>query len=114
MHAISYDAVHDELFVSNPFAQAILAFKGEATGEEKPVRVIQGSRTQLADPQRLDIDGEHNEIFVPDGAGSVRVFPRDGNGDVAPLRSIHSANWRAVDVSVDPVHNLLVVGGAYG
>ena len=28
MHDIRYDAIHDEFFVTNPFASAILAFHG--------------------------------------------------------------------------------------
>ena len=42
MHDIRYDAVHDEMLVTNPFAQAILVFRGGANGEEAPIRVIPG------------------------------------------------------------------------
>jgi hypothetical protein len=40
MHDIRYSAKRDEIYVTNPFAQAILAFRGSAKGEEAPVRVI--------------------------------------------------------------------------
>ncbi|MBI2816983.1 MAG: hypothetical protein HYX72_08590 [Acidobacteria bacterium] len=111
MHDIRYDAVHDEVVVANPFAQAILTFRGGATGEEPPIRVIQGPRTQ-GGGSRLDIDPLHDEIFVP-GGDSVRVFPRHGNGDVAPIRVIRGPDTQlrsASSIAVDPVNNLIVVG----
>ena len=33
MHDIKYDAIHDEFVVANPFAQAILTFRGAADGD---------------------------------------------------------------------------------
>ena len=32
MHDIRYDEIHDELFVGNPFAGAVLVFRGGANG----------------------------------------------------------------------------------
>src|SRR5690349_12730900 len=85
MHAIAYDPIHDEFSVPQQLSQAILTFKGDANGEEPPVRVIQGSLTQLQQPDRLEVDGVHNEIFVPEG-NRILVYPRDANGNVAPIR----------------------------
>ena len=56
MHDIRYDAVNDEFLVTNPFAQAILVFRGGAEGNEPPIRIIQGSNTQLRGVDRLDVD----------------------------------------------------------
>ncbi len=53
MHDIRYDAIHDEIVVSNPFAQAILTFRGSATGEEAPIRVIQGPKTMIGNVDRF-------------------------------------------------------------
>jgi hypothetical protein len=110
MHAIAYDEIHDEIFVPIPLPQAILAFRGGADGEEVPLRVIQGSQTQLTDPQRLAIDPVHNEIFVPIRT-NVLVFPRNGNGNVAPLRVLEGpdGNLRSNAMAVDPVRNLIVL-----
>jgi hypothetical protein len=52
MHGIAYDPVHDEFMVPQLFAQAIMTFRGGADGEEPPVRMIQGSDTQLRQPDR--------------------------------------------------------------
>lgn len=135
MHDIRYDAVHDEIFVTNPFAEAVLVFRGGADGEEAPIRIIQGIHTQLdtanrlgggytvnssssdfryggSSPDRLEEDPVHNEIFVP-ASDRILVFPRDGNGDVPPVRVLSGPDTklnRAASVAVDPVHNLMIVG----
>jgi hypothetical protein len=113
MHDVRYDAVHDELIVTNPFANAILVFRGGANGEEPPIRVIQGPHTQLrGNTDRLEVDPVNNEIYVP-LSNSILVFPRDGNGDVAPVRVIKGPDTMlksAGSLAVDPVNNVIVVG----
>ena len=117
MHDIRYDAVHDEMLVANPFAQAILVYRGGANGEEAPIRVIQGPRTQLAGTtvaglDRLEVDPIHNEIAVPNG-DSILVFTREANGDVPPLRIIQGPDTQlrgAQSIAVDPVNNVIIVG----
>ena len=113
MHAIAYDPIHDEIVVPQQFGQAILTFRGGANGEESPLRVIQGSRTQLTDPDRVVVDPVHNEIFVP-LEDSVLVFPREANGDVAPIRILKGPDTRlgSSAAAVDPVHNLLILSGS--
>jgi hypothetical protein len=115
MHGIVYDPVHDEFTVPQQFAQAILTFRGGANGEEPPVRMIQGSQTRLRDPDRLDVDYVHNEIYVPMD-GQILVFPRDGNGNIAPIRIIKIAGDTRIGdaLAVDAVHNLIVAEGRMG
>jgi hypothetical protein len=112
MHAIVYDDLHDEFSVPQPLAQAILTFRGGANGEEAPVRIIQGPKTQLTDPERLGLDPVHNEFFVPQG-NAVFVFPRTANGDVAPIRILKGPDTQlgASAVAVDTTHDLLIVAG---
>ena len=111
MHDVRYDAVNDEMLVVNPFASAILTFPGGASGQEGPIRIIQGPSTRLAG-SRLDVDPIHNEIFVP-GPDRIMVYPRDGNGDVAPIRVIEGPDTqlvRAQSLAVDPLNDVVVVG----
>jgi hypothetical protein len=111
MHDIRYDQVHDEFFVVNPFADAILTFRGGTSGQEGPIRIIQGPNAKIGG-SRLDVDPIHNEIFVPDGT-RIRVYPREANGNVAPIRIIEGPDTqltRAESLSVDPINNVLVVG----
>src|SRR5438552_17880043 len=111
MHDIRYDELHNEYFVVNPFAEAILTFRGGTSGQEAPVRIIQGPHVKIGGT-RLDVDPIHNEIFVPDGT-RIRVYPRVANGDVSPIRIIEGPDTqlrRAESLSVDPINNILVVG----
>src|SRR5215467_1596759 len=111
MHDIRYDEMHDEFFVVNPFAEAIMSFKGDTAGQQPPVRIIQGPHVKFGG-SRLDVDPVHNEIFLPEGS-RIRVYPRDGNGDVAPIRTIEGPDTllkNAESVAVDPINNIIVVG----
>ncbi|MBI4465552.1 MAG: hypothetical protein HY647_12680 [Acidobacteria bacterium] len=110
MHDIRYDAVHDEFLVTNPFARAILVFRGGADGEEAPIRIIQGPKTQLGGVDRAEVDPVHNEIYVADDE-AIRVYSREANGDVAPIRVIAGPDTQldaAGTVAVDPVNNVIV------
>jgi hypothetical protein len=98
MHAIHYDELHDEIVVPQPFAQAILTFRGGAVGEEPPLRIIQGSRTRLSNGSEIVIDPVNNEIYM-----NEMVFRREANGDVAPVRILN----HSVD-GVDPVTDLVI------
>ena len=113
MHGIGYDEIHDEIVVPQAFSQAVLTFRGGATGEEAPIRVIQGSRTQLKAPDRMAIDPVHNEIFIVE-QGYILVFPREANGDVAPIRRLEGPATGIAGfsfVAIDPIHDLLIHGG---
>jgi hypothetical protein len=112
MHGIRYDAIHDEFIVPQEIAQAILTFRGGASGEEPPLRVIQGPLTQLVQPDRVEVDPVHNEIVVPEG-DKILVFPREANGNVTPTRVLRGPDTQlgGEEANVDPIHNLLVVGG---
>ena len=115
MHAISYSERRDEFYVTNPFAQAILTFRGGANGQEAPLRTIQGPSTRLNDPDTLEIDEVNNEIIVPQ-KDDILFFPLTGNGDVAPLRVLHGGaknGWTSASggIAVDPIHNVVVAAG---
>ena len=90
MHGIAFDDVADRIIVPAQFSQAILSFRGDASGEEKPVRVIQGPRTEIRRADRVAVDPVRKEIFVGDG-GQVLVFPADADGNVAPIRAIRGS-----------------------
>jgi len=111
MHDIRYDAVHDEIVVPVPYAQALLTFRGGADGQEAPIRIIQGPKTGEIG-SRADVDTVHNQSFT-DRNNSIEVYPRDANGDVAPIRIIQGSDTQLRNVyslAVDPVNNVLVVG----
>ena len=110
MHDVRYDEIHDELLVTNPFAGAIMVFRGGADGEEAPIRIIQGPKSQMSGADRLDVDPVHNEIFVADDE-EVFVYPRAANGDVAPIRILKGPDTQLDSVgtlAVDPINNVFV------
>lgn len=113
MHGIGIDSLHDEYVIPNPFADALLVFRGATNEDEAPLRVIHGPKTKLTYPDSVTVDPIHNEILAASYiTGAVLVYPREANGDVAPIRIIHGPKtkmtrpWRVV---VDPINNLLVV-----
>jgi hypothetical protein len=110
-HDIRYDPVHDEVLVGNDFAQALITFRGAASGEEAPIRVIQGPHTQIQMAERAEVDPVHNEIIIAQD-DSILVFPRTGNGDVAPIRIIKGPDTKLLvprALAVDPVRDAIVV-----
>jgi hypothetical protein len=124
MHDLAYDPIHDEIVVTSPFTQAILTFRGGASGEEPPIRVIQGPHTQILGVGGIDkvsIDPEHNEIFLATAKHDIVVFPREASGDVAPIRVLGGPDTQirfteqsegggnTPPIRIDPVHNLLIV-----
>ena len=89
MHDIAFDGIHDEIVVTSPLTQAILSFRGAASGEEAPLRVIQGDKTQIKGvgaTGKVSIDPVHNEIYLATPDQTILVFNRTDNGNVAPKR----------------------------
>ena len=113
MHGIAYDAVHDEMIVPVHLAGAVLVFRGDAKGEQAPIRMIQGPRTQILRPETVTVDVPHGEIIVgEDGGKDILVFRRDAQGDTPPLRIIRGPKTGLDEVrgvAVDPARNLIVV-----
>src|SRR3989449_1237019 len=112
-HGIAYDTTNDEIIAPNPLAAAVVIFRGGATGEEAPVRTIQGASTGLSRPETVAVDEKNNEIIVGDpGDRRVLVYRRDADGNAVPIRTIQgpkTALLQIVGVAVDPVRDLLVV-----
>jgi hypothetical protein len=112
-HYIAVDSVRDELIVPNPFAQAILFFRGAASGDEAPVRIIQGPKTLLNAPDNVAVDPAHREIFIAQfPTDSILVFRSDSEGDVEPVRILHGPRTklgRPIRVEVDPLNDVMAV-----
>jgi hypothetical protein len=117
MHSLAYDEIHDEIVAPQPYAQAILTFRGGANGEEPPIRKIQGPLTQMGFgsgdvPDQIAIDPVNNEIYVANG-DKLLVFSRLANGNVPPIRILQGpdAMARVSKVAIDPINNLLLMTG---
>jgi DNA-binding beta-propeller fold protein YncE len=110
VHGIAFDAIHDELVVNSDMGQAIMTFRGNATGNEAPIRIIQGPKTGIGKISKVMADPANNEVITWLG-GQILFWDRLATGDVPPKRVLGSATNRiqANNVAVDPLHNLLIV-----
>jgi hypothetical protein len=112
MHGLAYDELHDEIVVPVALSGAVLVFRGGATGDEAPLRVIQGSKTGMIRPQTVEVDPVHNEIVAADSSSrAILVYDRMGNGNVEPLRKIGGSKTMFRDIigiAVDPARNLII------
>jgi DNA-binding beta-propeller fold protein YncE len=61
---VHLDKVHDEIYISTEHINRISVYRRAAEGDEKPLRVIQGPHTGIADPHGLYVDPATNELFV--------------------------------------------------
>ena len=102
-HTITADEEKDELFVSVNYPPQVEVYRKTASGNEKPLRVVTGESTRLADVHGIAIDQKAKELFVNNwghisqynvpGSGrfedpSITVYPLDANGDTVPKRII--------------------------
>ena len=111
MHGLAYDDLHDEIVVPVALSGAVLVFRGDATGDQPPLRVIQGSKTGMIRPQTVEVDPVHDEIVAADSSSrAILIYDRKANGDVEPLRKIGGSKTLFRDIigiAVDPARNLI-------
>ncbi len=68
---------------------SITVYSAGASGDAAPVRVIEGSKTQLNWPTGLAFHPDRGELFVGNDMGhSVLVFRADASGNVSPIRTL--------------------------
>jgi len=113
MHGIFYNPKHDEIVVPVALGGAVLTLPGGANGGEPPLRILQGPKTGLVQPDTLYVDVAHDEMMVDSGDDSVLVFSRTANGDVEPIRKLGGPKTKIRNIygiTVDSVHNLIIIG----
>jgi 6-phosphogluconolactonase (cycloisomerase 2 family) len=111
---IAVDTVNDEIVASDVVNHAIYVFNRNDKDLVKPIRVIQGDKTELEFPATLFVDTVNDEIVtvLNDTADSVVVFKRTADGNVPPLRAIRGGNtqmYRPYGVFVDTVNDEIFV-----
>jgi hypothetical protein len=112
MHGIFYDHIHDEIVVPVALGGAVLTLPGGANGGDPPLRVLQGPKTGIVQPDTLYVDLEHDEMIVESGDNAVLVFQRTASGDVAPIRRIGGPKSQINNIyglTVDSTRNLIIV-----
>jgi hypothetical protein len=92
---------------------SITVYSMKANGDTAPVRIIQGSLTQLDWPVHISLDADRQELYVANSvADDVLVFRATDNGNVAPIRVLkgpHTGIGKPHGVFVDTKNNELVV-----
>jgi DNA-binding beta-propeller fold protein YncE len=61
---VALDLKHDEVAVTVQQINKVLVYRRLAEGDEKPLRIIQGKDTGLADPHGIYVDADNDEIVV--------------------------------------------------
>ncbi len=112
---VALDLKNDEVAVTVEHINQVEVYRREAGEKEKPVRIIQGPNTGLADPHGIAIDPDHNELLVANHSSyhEVRTGEADPNaaaaafarGDAAPnvLRERndpHASKGKFVDPAI--------------
>jgi hypothetical protein len=121
-YGIAVDERAEELFMTVQDSPAVYVYRKYAQGTEKPLRILRGNKTQLADAHGIALDTKNGWMFVANhgnaasyseggnpqrralGSGkfqapSITVYPLKAEGDVAPIRVIQGPdtqfNWPA-------------------
>jgi len=119
-YAMTIDDQTKELFLSVQFPPQIAIYSKDASGEDKPLRLIQGPKTRLADSHGIALDSKRRLLFVNNwgniadlrvaGTGrfeppSISVYPLNADGDTPPLRVIQGSktqlDWPG-SMSIEP------------
>jgi len=131
-YAMAVDEENDEFYLSVQYPPQVAVYRKEASGNEKPRRLIQGETTRLSDSHGIAIDAKNRLLFVDNwgnvsdyrlpGSGrfeaaSITVYRLAADGDAPPLRVIQGAktqlNWPGA-MSVDPERGELYVANDVG
>lgn len=88
---LSVDTVHGEFSVANRAGFLVTTWARGASGNVAPLRALRGVQG-LSQPTGVFIDVAHDEIAVANNGNFISVFPRLGDGFVAPTRAFSGSN----------------------
>src|SRR5215470_15855610 len=114
---IAIDTVHDEIAVANSYGfntSTITFYARTASGNVPPLRTIGGGpNAALWNPIGLALDLVHDEVSVMNlSTSTISIFARTADGDVAPLRAITDTFDYPRGLTVDPLHDELLVANS--
>lgn len=131
-YAIAADEEKDQLYVAVQYPPQVEVYRKLASGNEKPLRRIEGESTRLADSHGIAVDTKNKLVFVNNwgnisdyriaGTGrfeapSITVYGLDATGDAPPVRVIQGPktqlDWPAA-MAVDAARGELYVANDIG
>ena len=126
IYGIAVDEEKQEMFLSVQ-GGSVVVYPKNAQGDDKPLRTLQGERTQLGGVHGIAVDPKQNLMFVANhgnfrGRGpsdiprfespAINIYPMDANGNTPPTRVIQGPqtqlNWPAL-IFADAEHGELYV-----
>jgi DNA-binding beta-propeller fold protein YncE len=130
--AMAVDESTKELFLSVQYPPQVAVYSKTASGDDKPVRLLQGDNTRLSDSHGLAIDTKNKLLFINNwgnisdykvpGSGrfeppSITVYALTADGNTPPLRVIQGPktqmDWPGA-MSIDPATGDLYVANDMG
>jgi len=103
VYNLAADEARQEIFATIEFPPQVVIYRKDASGEEKPLRTIEGDDTGLDAPHGIAVDEKDQLLFVSTwghhsnfriaGTGrwyppAIKVYPLAAKGNVKPLRVI--------------------------
>jgi DNA-binding beta-propeller fold protein YncE len=77
---IAVDEQNQELFLTIQHDAAVVVFRKTASGEETPIRLLQGDRTRVANPHGIALDPRSGLIYIANqGSVASRAGAADAN-----------------------------------
>jgi DNA-binding beta-propeller fold protein YncE len=125
-YGIAVDEGAQELFLTVQHPPQVVVYHKTASGEDEPIRTLEGDRTKLEDAHGIALDTRNGWMFVSNHGSSssprikggwfnppsISVYPIKAGGDTAPLRIIAGPktqlNWPG-HIFVDAEHGELFV-----
>ncbi len=130
--ALAVDEEKQELFVGVQYPPEVAVYRKGASGNDKPLRSVQGESTRLSDVHGIALDTKNKLLYATNwghvsdyripGTGrfeepSISVYPLAADGDNSPLRIIQGPktqmDWPA-QMAIDPDSGDLYVANDIG
>jgi hypothetical protein len=83
-YAIAVDETNGEMFLTVEHDNAIVVFRKDAKDEDRPIRLIQGDHTGLADPHGIALDMKRGLMLVANHGSTHQVRPELGPPPPSP------------------------------
>jgi len=93
---LAVDEEEQEMFMTLQHDSAMVVYRKGASGEEPPLRLLQGDKTLLADPHGVAVDPKSDVIFVAN-------FGATHSSGLAPYRGVREIEARLKNWPVGPL-----------
>lgn len=103
VYNIAVNESTNEMFVTVEYPPEVIVYRKDANGDDKPIRRIQGDKTELDAPHGIAVDEKNQLLYVNTwghrsnfripGSGrflppAIKVYALNATGDTPPLREI--------------------------